>query len=631
MDIGASSSSSHRTHATESFYSQPMKSRSFNQDETFEIEAPDSLLPQLTPTRLAWYIRIDRTLASSFPGFHTRAERIVNYLRGPRPKIDLEDPTPFLNINLNKGPLKISLPLESTLIRATRPLTSPFLLCILVVGYIIAFAFFSRAQSFLIPADSFIDCTSTYWLANGQCGLNGTACGPFDLTSFDFRCPAQCSDVVLQNPRTVGDEQVDFVPLLVGGGDGNKTYRGDSFICAAAVQAGYISDSKGGCASVQLLGNFTDFVATTANGLTSIGFPSIFPVSFNFAPTTTLSYCSDLRNEALAFNVIITCLLFLVFRPKSIVLFWFLVCIGFWHITLFSQPQATPPPLDVAFGIFLPALFVCYAFWRLAFRFVMPAFEKAPIEAMVWYIGPFWVGVLTNLTTGKIPIDRLLPSDIGQQRGGIAALIVIVIVLFLVVVNQLRVIRKTGWLPWYAGWYILGGLVAMVLALLPSLQFRLHHYIFAIALIPGTAFPTRLSAIYQGFLLGTFLNGVAAFGFASILQTAADLQRDAPLGTDLPSFLTNSTTFNGSIPLPNQTIFWQSLPSGESWDGFALLIDDVERYAGTALNYSLNGLMTGVPHFFRLAFTSQGTPGDFTMAATLWPNGTWSDPLPGPS
>ncbi len=137
------------------------------------------------------------------------------------------------------------------------------------------------------------------------------------------------------------------------------------------------------------------------------------------------------------------------------------------------------------------------------------------------------------------------------------------------------------------------------------------------------------------------------------------LRRDAPLGSDLPQFLTNATSYNTSIPLQNQTIFWSPLPAGESWDGFALLVDDVERFVGTALNYSLAALQPGIIHFFRLAvsvsrpwasipaiahfhsrtlthrsvkqLTSGGTAGDFTMAATLFPNGTWVDPLPGPS
>ena len=240
-------------------------------------------------------------------------------------------------------------------------------------------------------------------------------------------------------------------------------------------------------------------------------------------PTTSLRSCSDTRNEALAFNVIITALLFLVLRPKPIVLYWCLVCIGFWHVIIFSQPMASPPPLDAAFQQFLPTLFVAYAFWRLAFRFTLPAFRRAPIEASVWYLAPYWTGVLTNITLDKIPIDRLVASDITARPGGLTALIIIVLVLLVIVINQIRVIRKTGWLPWYLGWYIAGGLVVLVLSQLPGLELRIHHYILSMVLIPGTGFPTRLSAIYQGFLLGMFLNGVAAFGYDSILQTPDDV------------------------------------------------------------------------------------------------------------
>lgn len=213
----------------------------------------------------------------------------------------------------------------------------------------------------------------------------------------------------------------------------------------------------------------------------------------------------------------------MILRPKPLALYWSLVCIGFWHVALFSQPQSSPPPLSAAFGTFLPVLFIAYAFWRLAFRFTLPAFSKAPIEAAVLYGGPFWVGVLTNLTMDKIPISRLTASDISKRSGAITALVIIIVIITIIVVNQIRVIRKTGWLPHYAGWYILGGLVALVLSQLPGLQLRLHHYILAMVLIPGTAWPTRLSAIYQGFLLGMFLNGAAAFGLDPILQTGQEV------------------------------------------------------------------------------------------------------------
>ncbi|KAF9566175.1 hypothetical protein CPC08DRAFT_131096 [Agrocybe pediades] len=536
---------------------------------------------------------------------------------------------PLLDIDLRIGRRHIIAPIESTLIKATRPLTSPWLFVILAAAYIIGFAFFSRSQSFLTPEDSFIGCTSTYWLANNGCGQDGEACGPFDESAFDFRCPAQCDNVILQNPRTVGDEQIAFKPLIVGGGDSNGTYRGDSFICSAAIQAGIISSSKGGCGRLNLIGNFTDFLPFTSHGLTSLGFPTVFPVAFRFAGSTSLSHCSDQRNEALAFNILITCALFILFRPKSIVLYWCLVCIGFWHVALFSQPQGPPPKLDVAFQSFLPVLFIAYGFWRLAFRFVLPAFRTAPLESCILYLSGFWVGVLNNLTFDKLPLSRLTSSDLGKRSGAITTLVVLLVIVVVLAINQIRVIRKTGWLPHYLKWYIAGGLVTLVLALLPGLSLRLHHYIIPMIILPGTAFPTRLSAIYQGLLLGLFLNGTAAFGLDSILQTAADLRQDAPLGSDLPTWATNSTNYNTSIPFANQFIVWDPLVEG--WDGFALLVDDVQRYAGDALNFSLASLNSSLPHFFRLAYTSSGDTGDFTMPATLWPNGTWVDPLPGPS
>ncbi|EKM83565.1 hypothetical protein AGABI1DRAFT_50810 [Agaricus bisporus var. burnettii JB137-S8] len=577
------------------------------------------------------FLGTSRNISVRFPRTHTWLKRAVLYVRGPQPSEDIPPLQPLLNKKYNIHNRHVSLSAETALIKLTRPMTSPWLFAILAAAYIIGFAFFSRAQSFLTPPDSFIGCTSTYWLAQDKCGLDGQNCGPFVTEDpFNFRCPAQCDNVILQNPRTVGDEEIAFVPLIVGGGDANHTYRGDSFICAAAIQAGVIPRSTGGCGSLQLIGNFTDFSPTTGHGLSSIGFSSVFPSSFRFLGSTPLSHCEDLRDDALAFNILITCALFLVLRPRPLVLFWSLVCIGFWHVVLFSQPMGPPPKLDVAFGTFLPALFIAYGFWRLAFRFVLPEFlSKAPIESCVLYLSGYWVGVLYNLTIDKIPISRLLASDISKRPGGLAAFIIVLIIVVILVINQVRVIRKTGWLPYYAMWYIFGGLVIMVLALLPDLQLRLHHYIIPMALIPGTAWPTRLSAIYQGLLLGMFLNGGAAFGFDSILQTPDELRQDAPIGSVLPIFLTNSTTFDSAIPWNNQTIFWASPPDG--WDGFSLLVDDVQRYVGVAMNYSLAALQEGIPHFFRLALTSNGQSGDFTKAATLWPNGTWVEPLPGPS
>ena len=81
------------------------------------------------------------------------------------------------------------------------------------------------------PADSFIECTSTYWLALNGCGINGVNCEPF--TDFSIRVPLSRTVqwLTLANIRTVGVEEPVHVPLVVGRGDKQKTYRSEAFIC----------------------------------------------------------------------------------------------------------------------------------------------------------------------------------------------------------------------------------------------------------------------------------------------------------------------------------------------------------------------------------------------------------------
>ena len=147
------------------------------------------------------------------------------------------DPVPIFDITINLQNRHLQLPLESAFTRSCKLLNRPWLLFVCGAAYIISLAFFSRSQSFLTPASSYLSCLSTFWIPNNQCDLDGHLCSPFSNSSFDFRCPAQCDSVILQNPRTIGNEQVAFQPLIVGGGDELQTYRGDSFICAAAIQA----------------------------------------------------------------------------------------------------------------------------------------------------------------------------------------------------------------------------------------------------------------------------------------------------------------------------------------------------------------------------------------------------------
>ncbi|KZT41321.1 hypothetical protein SISSUDRAFT_1042898 [Sistotremastrum suecicum HHB10207 ss-3] len=603
---------------------------------TFELEYSDGLPTVAGQDRP----RLPRPAQFSiFPSWKPPSivTKALRYINGPNPRVSIPDPMPWLEREYHLRYFRFSLHLETRLKKLTRPLASLWIFALFAAAYIVSLAFLVRSQAFLTPADSYVTCTSTYWLPDAGCGLDGSQCEPFDNSTFEFRCPSGCSTTILQNPRAVGDQEPVFVPLIIGGGDQNTngssgTYRGDSFICASAIHAGIISNSRGGCGTLSLVANFTDFVSSTAHGLTSTAFPSVFPLSFVFTPSSSLNHCEDLRNDALAFNIIVTCILFLLLSPPPIVAFWSLVCIGFWHVTFFSQPRENPPPISDAFGTFLPALFVAYAFWRVAWRKVLPSFSNIPLERAIWYLAPFWAGVEVNVITDKIPVDRLIASDIRERHGALAAVIIIALVLLVLVVNQVRVIRKTGLLPFYILCYVAAALTVLVFSQMPGLEFHLHHYFAAIALIPIAFLPTRLSAIYQAFLLGMFLNGVAAFDFASIFETHAEIVRDGAVGSELPTFATNSTGWNSSLPLVNQTISWNPFPDDDNdWDSFSLMVDDVERLASNALNYSLALLQPGIPHFFRLAFSSDGVSGDYTRAAIVLANGSWIDPPSGAS
>jgi hypothetical protein len=96
-----------------------------------------------------------------------------------------------------------------------------------------------------------------------------------------------------------------------------------------------------------------------------------------------------------------------------------------------------------------------------------------------------------------------------------------VVVVVVVAINQVRINRNTSRLPRYIAWCVARGLVLVVLALLPGLALRLHHYIVVLMLFPDTTSPTRLPAIYQAFLLGLLTNGRAALAWDLILRTVS--------------------------------------------------------------------------------------------------------------
>ncbi|KAJ4344729.1 uncharacterized protein N0V89_012473 [Didymosphaeria variabile] len=485
-----------------------------------------------------------------------------------------------------------------------------------------------------------LSCTARLWPGAQSCGLEGVNCLPFDDSSFAFSCPADCAGVQVLNPYAIGDASIVYRPLIVGGApeesEGNElVYRGDSFICGAAIQAGVLTDTSGGCGVVNLLGEKTTYGSHSQNGLTSVGFNSSFPMSFDFNQSAQIlsdsAKCRDPRWDLLTLSTIFTAV-FSLFTTHPLTFFGPVFVITFWQVAMASDPPSYsdyPSLGSTALANFLPAAFIAVIIYQVSVRKTLTHLN-AQYEKTVLWVGALWVGALNSLTLDMIPISRLTGHDLKQQPGAITALVIIILILVAVVLYQAWCFRVEGRLPRYLGIYAVLAFCLLILLAVPSENLRIHHYILGLLLLPGTATQTRISLLCQGLLVGLFINGVARWGFASILQTAAALRGDAQLGTGLVSILEpviNSTSI---------TFAWEGLARG--YEGVSVLVNDVERFRGFHKdgdnNFTWTRQALDHPEYFRFGFVNYQpfggiTYSDFTRAGTWWPNGTWDDPPPG--
>ncbi|KAK4113829.1 hypothetical protein N656DRAFT_777846 [Canariomyces notabilis] len=485
-----------------------------------------------------------------------------------------------------------------------------------------------------------IGCGSTYWGSGNSCGLDGIDCRPFTDGGFLFRCPANCASYQVLNPHAVGDQEIVYRPLVVGGpplsGDGPAVYRGDSFICGSAVHSGVVSNANGGCGVVRLIGTQRNFNSTSSNGITSVGFDSYFPLSFTFEPGISCE-ARDMRWPLLAVSVVFT-VVFSLFVTSPALFFFPIFSVLYWTVGLATD---TPSYTDVPslftreLGNFLPAMFVAWVMYdKMGIRRTLKGLT-AQIEKTVLWLGGAWVGALTNYTLDFIPIQRLTPHDLNQQPGARAALAIIIIILVVIAAAQVWFFRQEARLVRYLKLYALLGLGLIICAVLPDLNLRIHHYILALLLLPGTSLQTRPSLLYQGLLVGLFVNGIARWGFDPLLQTAFSLRGDAPMETPLPSILEPVIALGE--PNPNITFTWKPPPGGE-YDGISVLVNDVERFrryfddgsSVTNLTWTRDANLQA-NEYFRFAWMQGSARGDYTKAGKWDALGQWTQMQPGPS
>jgi hypothetical protein len=366
------------------------------------------------------------------------------------------------------------------------------------------------------------------------------------------------------------------------------------------------------------------------NGGSSIGFNSSFPLSFtiNTKSTTDSSHCKDPQWRSFTISVVFTTILSLT--TTSSALFFGSTFSGvFFQTALASDPPDFPTydgVISAAVGRFLPAAFIAlciYQYVRYTLRKLRAQFEKT-----VLWLGSCWVGAIGNYDA--IPISRLTPHDLYQQPGAIAVLIILILVVVIIAVTQVWAFRIEGRLPRYLALYAILSVSIVLLLTIPRLHLRIHHYILALLLLPGTTLQTRPSLIYQGLLVGLFINGVARWGFDNILQTNTALHTDEQLGSLLPT-IPNPTVTGRNITF--------SLHLDEGYSGISVLVNDVERFRTFDVRnpiFMWSRAEGDSVEYFRFGFVKYAGLGgmllqDYTKAGIWAVDGRWTQMQPGPS
>lgn len=468
-----------------------------------------------------------------------------------------------------------------------------------------------------------LSCTTNFWQFDNGCGLNGNDCRPFSESTVAFRCPANCGDAKLLEPHVVGNQTLNYRGLVIGGpspqSPDTAIYRADSFVCQAAIHAGAISND-GGCGVAKLEGAADSFPSVKQHGILSTAFPSTFPKSFSFLhPASSQVNCpSDPRWSLLGVTAAAVGVLWL-FCTSPPVLFFSTFFMVFCHTGLVADPPSYPYLADLVSTLLsrlLPASFVVYVLYKFCAAPLLQPLSSPiyQLSKLFLYLPSLFIGALNNYTFARlIPLQRLTPMDIQQQPGAKLALALVIPTVLTVILTQAWQIRQGGLLPRYLKIYCTMGLIILILLPLPGLRLRIHHYILAIFFMPGTAFPTRPSLVYQGLLLGLFINGIARWGFASIIETPAALGELAPgrsgshgwWGTSYPNITDSSVDISlpdagrDSSHLGNGNItfgLWEHERMSQlAVDGISVLLNDVERWRGY-LDEDKNGEFTWHRH-----------------------------------
>ncbi|KAI8608481.1 hypothetical protein BC830DRAFT_1155068 [Chytriomyces sp. MP71] len=391
------------------------------------------------------------------------------------------------------------------------------------------------------------------------CGdLNAVNCEPF-TQSLAIRCPAGCISQLAWNPIYLGASGVQYTQFVVGS---NNAYRGDSWICSAAIHAGVLSNSKGGCIVANLNPSKNEtYAASSENGITSLNFNSTYPASLSFqqlGPSDS-AYCTDLGFYSEGFFLPWFMILpFLNVTRKQ--LFW-CSTIGMYLFWVFVSPDTARDDGHISgyLGSLLPGIAVLYILYTFIISHTMPKPSQFPLETSFLFVGLTWFGfhldMLTNYIKGLPTLS--FSSDMFKNTAQLPALIVLlIIVLGLIFHFSYLHYKRDTLFPLFVA-YAVYFIIYFSLPHIVGLSIHVHHYIFALLCFPLTRVRNRVALICQSLLLGLFLQGILKFGFASPFDTHLQARAIYTLGTTQTLWDIQLLDLrNASAPAPAIPLTW---------------------------------------------------------------------------
>jgi hypothetical protein len=316
-----------------------------------------------------------------------------------------------------------------------------------------------------------------------------------------------------------------------------------------------------------------------------------------------------------------------LFASSSTVFYFSTFIVIYFHVSIVSDaPDAEEALTIVQYAVsrFLPAIFVAFTIYIYCAKITLGA-SNARIERTILWLGGCWFGALGNYTLDRLPIRRLTPQDIASQPGAFLTFLTIVVLVLVIAATQAWSLWIEGRFPQYLMLYLVMATMLILLMLIPGLNLRIHHYILGLLLLPGTSLQTRPSLLFQGLLFGLFINGVARWGFASLLETDLWLADKGLKGTPLPEIAAPIIITTSSITIP-----WAS-QLAKNWDGVSVRVNDIERFrwfqGDGPPSFSWTRKRKEDQYFrfglFHAGYIDGFLQGDYTIPMVWYENGTW--------